>query len=172
MAKTIICPHCGGKKVKKVDTYLKCEECEKDFGRKALNDDGIPLTECIKDIRFRYGDVISGSVRAHFVEDDAQCVYEVYDANEGGVDKVADLMTKEEWETFKKELVEDIYLFDWNRVYIPVNDGRELRGNNEWELDILATEEEEYIFKGVDAYPVYWNKFLRLLEPYFDKLKK
>ena len=57
-------------------------------------------------------------------------------------------------------------------MYYPANDGRELRGNNEWELDILISDDEEYIFKGVDAYPAYWNAFLKQLDPYFDKLRK
>ena len=172
MAKVKMCPHCGSNNITVAGNYYQCKDCTKDFGRPAISDEGKLLKECISDIRFRYGDVISGSVRAHFLQDGEQCVYEIYDSYGGGVDKVADVMSMKEWESFKEALVDKLFVFDWSRVYYPANDGRELRGNNEWELDILISDDEEYIFKGVDAYPAYWNAFLKLLDPYFDKLRK
>lgn len=172
MSGTMICPHCGSKHVEKVSDFFVCQDCHRDFGRDFFTDEGIPVKESITDIRFRYGDVISGSVRAHFLQDENQCVYEVYDSYGGGVDKVADVMSRKEWEEFKRKLVEDLYVFDWDKVYYPANDGREIRGNNEWELNIGVGKEEEYTFKGVDAYPAYWNRFTKILEPYINKLKK
>lgn len=171
MPKLPICPHCGSKLVTPAETFFRCDECHTDFGREPMSDDGRILSESITGIRFRYGDVISGSVRLRFIQDGDTCLYEVYDSNEGGIDKVAGVMNHEEWTAFRHKLFDDLYLFDWDKQYIPVNDGREIRGNNEWEFAVAVSEDEEYIYRGVDAYPVYWNRFLKALDPFFDQLK-
>lgn len=172
MKKMPVCPHCGSRKTEENDSFYTCRDCRCDFGREALSDDGHPMTEAVRGMRFRYGDVISGSVRLRFVQDGDICLYEVYDSNEGGVDKNAGVLSAEEWKELRRKLFEDLYLMDWDREYIPVNDGREIRGNNEWEFAVAVDMDEEYVFRGIDAYPVYWNRFLKLLDPFFDELKK
>lgn len=166
------CPHCGSKKVKKVDTFYRCSECKNDFGREVLTDDGLSMIEEVKGIRFRFGDIISGSVRLRFAQDGEDCLYEVYDSFEGGLNKVAGVLTHDEWIDFKKKLFNSIYVNDWAKDYIPVNDGKTVRDNNHWELAYYVNENEEYIYEGVDSYPVYWTQFTRLLKPFVDQLKK
>ncbi len=171
MRKIVVCPHCGSKKIEKFDTFSRCEDCQRDFGRAALDDEGRNLTESVKGLRFRYGDVITGSVRLRFVEDPSkQALFEVYDSNDG-LNKVAGIISEEEWNTLRKDLFEKVFVGDWEREYIPKNDGREIRGNNEWEFSTIVSEDEEYTYHGVDAYPVYWQDLLDLLEPYFNQLK-
>lgn len=171
MSKTPVCPHCGSRDVKENDSFYTCSSCHYDFGREPVSDDGEPMVTAVKGMRFRFGDVISGSVRLRFVQDGSICLYEVYDSNEGGVDKIAGVLSEEEWMNLKKKLFDELYVMDWEREYIPVNDGRAIRGNNEWEFAVAVNLDEEYVFRGVDAYPVYWNRFMKLMDPFFDKLK-
>lgn len=167
-----VCPHCGSKNVQAVNDFYRCEDCLQDFGRDAESEEGIPLTEAIKGLRFRYGDIVSGSVRLRIVQEEDDCIFEVYDANEGGVDKVADVLDMNEWNKIKDKLVNAFYVSDWNREYIPVNDGQTVPENNEWELDLDINEDESLTFKGYDAYPVYWNAFMRVIHPFFERLQK
>lgn len=173
MSKKLICPHCGGKKIKQSKEFCTCEICNSTFGRVAISDDGTPMVDAVKGLRFRYGDVVSGSVRLRIVqEEDGSCLFEVYDANEGGVDKVADVMSSEEWMAIKKKLFEDMYLADWDKVYIPNNDGQKLLDNNEWQLGVDVDEDEVNNYYGFDEYPVYWKDLMKLIEPFFNKLNR
>lgn len=173
MSKKIICPHCGSKKVEDHNGYYVCEACKNSFGREAVSDKGIPMVEAVKGLRFRYGDVVSGSVRLRIVEEkDGSCLFEVYDANGGGVDKVADVLSQEEWKTLKEDLFHSLYLADWDREFIPNNDGKSILDNNEWELGIDVNSDEVYEYVGYDAYPVYWKDLMKLIEPFFDRLEK
>ncbi len=173
MSKKIICPHCGSKKVQELEEYYLCDDCKNSFGREALSDKGIPMVEAVKGLRFRYGDIVSGSARLRMIQEkDGSCVYEVYDANEGGIDKVADVLSSEEWMKLKESLFQDLYLADWKRLYIPNNDGKMLLENNEWELGIDISWDEVYEYYGYDAYPPYWKDLMKLIEPFFNKLSK
>lgn len=173
MTKKIICPHCGSKDVEKHAEYYSCNTCKNSFGREALSDKGVPMVDAVTGLRFRYGDVVSGSARLRMLQEkDGSCVYEVYDANEGGVDKVADVLSKEDWIALKKALFEDLYLADWQQIYIPNNDGKILLDNNEWELGIDVNADEQYQYVGYDAYPVHWKALMKLIEPFFDKLNR
>lgn len=172
MSKTLICPHCGSKETKEENGWYHCSACHRDFGRTPFSDDGTEMVKAVTGLRFRYGDIFAGSVRLRFVSDGEGCVYEVYDANEGGVDKVAGVLDDKAWKKFKENLFEKLFVMDWDKEYVPVNDGREIRGNNEWELAVEVGESEEYVYHGVDAYPVYWNRFMKLLDPFFDQLKQ
>jgi hypothetical protein len=173
MAKKIVCPHCGSKKVKKYNEYYLCDDCKNSFGREAISDKGVPMVDAVKGLRFRYGDVVSGSARLRMVQEkDGSCLYEVYDANEGGIDKVADVLSAEDWKELKEKLYTELYLSDWDRVYIPNNDGKKVLDNNEWELGIDISWDEVYEYYGYDEYPVYWKELMKLIEPFFDKLSK
>ena len=172
MANQIVCPHCGSKNTEKVDNHCRCCDCMQDFGREEYSDQGNPLAEAVRGLRFRYGDIVSGSVRLRMVEDGNVCVFEVYDANEGGVDKVADVISKDEWKAFKDTLYHKLYLADWDRVYIPVNDGQRVSENNDWELGILLEDDEETVYCGYDEFPAYWKEFLKLIDPFFARLNR
>ncbi len=172
MPKNPVCPHCGSRNVTNVEEFYRCEDCHSDFGRVPYSDDGVPMVDAVTGLRFRFGDFITGSVHLRFAQEDDDCLYEVYDANEGGIDKYADVLSLEEWTNLKKKLFENLYMYDWDRSFIPVNDGREIRGNNEWLFSIIVSEDEEYTYSGVDAYPVYWDRFMRVLEPFFKKLEQ
>lgn len=172
MAKLPVCPKCGSKQTSRVEQFYRCAACHSDFGREILSDEGENMAEAVKGVRFRFGDLISGSVRLRMAEDLDSCLWEVYDTNGGDLDKVADVLDAEEWKAFKKAMFEDLFIYDWDKEYIPVNDGREIRGNNAWEVDIIVNENEEYTYRGYDAYPVYWDKFMKLLDPFFNKLQK
>lgn len=173
MAKKMICPHCGSKKIKKLKEYCVCETCKNSFGREALCDHGEPMVEAVKGLRFRYGDIVSGSVRLRIAEEvDGSCLFEVYDANEGGVDKVADVLSAKDWKALKKKLYEDLYLADWDGIYIPNNDGKKVLENNEWQLGIDISEDETNEYRGYDEYPVFWKDFMKLIEPFFNRLNR
>ena len=166
------CPHCGSKNVSRVEGFYRCKNCRKDFGRDPIADDGTLLVDSVRGFRFRFGDVLSGSVRLRINQVDDDCLFEVYDSNEGGLDKVADVLPLDEWHKLKETMLRTLYVYDWDKEYIPVNDGREIRANNEWEFSVIVNEDEEYTHRGVDAYPVYWDRFLKLLDPFFDRLQK
>lgn len=173
MSKKLICPHCGSKNVVAHNGYYVCDSCKNSFGREALSDKGIPMVEAVKGLRFRYGYVVSGSVRLRMIEEkDGTCLYEVYDANEGGVDKVADVLSASEWKTLKEKLYNELYLADWNHEFIPNNDGKKVLDNNEWELGIDVSWDEVYEYTGYDAYPAYWKDLMKLIEPFFQRLEK
>lgn len=172
MPKNPVCPHCGSRNVTNVEDFYRCEDCHRDFGRVPFSDDGVPMVDAVKGLRFRFGDFITGSVHLRFAQEEECCLYEVYDANEGGIDKYADMLSLEEWTELKKKLFENLYIYDWDRYFIPVNDGREIRGNNEWIFSIIVSDDEEYTYTGVDAYPVYWDRYMKVLEPFFKKLEQ
>lgn len=172
MPKNPVCPNCGSRNVTNVEDFYRCEDCHTDFGRVPFADDGVPMVDAVKGLRFRFGDFITGSVHLRFAQEDDDCLYEVYDANEGGIDKYADVLSLEEWTDLKKKLFEKLYIYDWDRYFIPVNDGREIRGNNEWIFSIIVNDDEEYTYTGVDAYPVYWDRYMKVLEPFFKKLEQ
>lgn len=167
-----VCPHCGSKNVKAMNLFYVCKDCSHDFGRPALTDDGESMIDKVTGLRFRYGDAISGSVHLRFAEDEGSCVFEVYDANEGGANKVAEVVPMETWNNIKRKLFEELFVNDWDGEYIPVNDGQSVLGNNSWEFSLIVSENEELTYSGVDAYPVYWHGLLNLLDPYLDKLKQ
>jgi hypothetical protein len=167
-----VCPHCGSKNVVAKNSFYLCKDGSHDFGRPALTDDGQPMIDRVTGIRFRFGDAISGSVHLRFAEDEGSCVFEVYDANEGGRDKVAEVVPMKKWQEIKRKLFEELYVNDWDREYMPVNDGQSVLGNNSWDLEVIVSENEEVKYYGVDAYPVYWHGLLNLLDPYLDKLKQ
>ena len=168
----IICPHCGSRNTEKVENYHKCLDCGLDFGREEVTDDGLALEDAICGLRFRFGDVVSGSVRLRMAEDGDVCVFEVYDANEGGVDKIADVISMDEWKKIKNTLVAKLYIADWNKVYIPVNDGRTVSENNEWELGLAIGNDGEIVYRGYDAFPPYWKDFMKLMDPFFSRLNR
>jgi hypothetical protein len=167
-----VCPLCGSKNVKAVDGFYHCKDCSSDFGRTAYTDDGEAMVDKVTGLRFRYGDETSGSVHLRFAEDEGSCVFEVYDAHLGGADKVAEVVPMDKWMAIKKKLFEELFVADWDRVYMPVNDGQSLPGNNSWEFSVIVNENEEMTYRGVDAHPVYWREFLNVLGPYLDKLKQ
>lgn len=169
MASLPKCPHCGSKEVSRVEGFYRCASCLTDFGRVPYSDDAVPMVEACSGLRFRYGDLINGSLRLRMGQDGDVCLYEIYDSIEGGLDKYADMLTKEEWDKFRKELFNKVYVNDWDKEYIPVNDGREIATDEEWELSVIVNENEEYTFRGYDAYPVYWDKFMKLLKPILSK---
>lgn len=167
-----VCPHCGSHHVKKIEDFYRCDDCRRDFGRSETADDGTPLTDAVKGLRFRYGDIVSGSVRLRIVEADGKVKYEVYDANEGGVDKVEDELSSEEWMKIKDKLINHLFVSDWDREYIAVNDGQSVPDNNEWELDLDINEDEVLTYRGYDAVPAYWTQLMRIVNPFFKKLEK
>ncbi len=171
MKKLPICPHCGSKNVKSEEEFYHCDDCLVNYGRDAYADDGTPMIDAVTGLRFRYGDVISGSVRLRFIQDGDVCLYEVYDSQEGGLNKFAGVLSADEWKKLKTTLFESLFVNDWDRMYIPVNDGREIRGNNEWAFNVIVNDNEEYGYEGVDAFPVYWKQFLKLIDPFMDNLK-
>ena len=74
MAKKLICPHCGSKDVEKHSEYFVCNNCKNSFGRVALSDEGIPMVDAVTGLRFRYGDIVSGSVRLRMIQEkDGSC---------------------------------------------------------------------------------------------------
>ncbi|MBR4164590.1 MAG: hypothetical protein IKR11_13800 [Solobacterium sp.] len=166
-----VCPHCGQKDVTRVEDFYRCNSCHSDFGRTAYSDDGTPMIEAVTGLRFQYGDVISGSVRLRFVQDGEVCLYEVYEANGKGINKHADVLSAEEWMNLKKKLFEALYVNDWDRFYIPVNDGREIMSNQAWALAVIVNDNEEYEYAGVDEKPIYWKQFEKLITPFLDNLK-
>ncbi len=167
-----VCPHCGSKNVKEINGFYQCKTCSNDFGRVALSDDGKPMIEEVTGLRFRFGDSISGSVHLRFAQDGDSCVFEVYDANEGGKDKVAEVVPMKKWQALKEKLFNELFINDWDCEYMPVNDGQVELDNNSWEFSVIVNENEEQTYRGVDAYPVYWHGLLNLLEPYLDQLKQ
>lgn len=174
MAKKLpVCPHCGSKNVTDTKSHYLCKDCKNEFGRPALSDDGISMVDAVKALRFRYGDYVSGSVWLLMGEDETgDCLYEVYDANEGGADKYADVLSAKDWKNLKKKLFETLYVTDWDKQYLPKNDGKEVHGNNAWRLSLIVSDNEEIEFHGHDAYPAYWNSLMRILDPFFDKLAR
>lgn len=167
------CPHCGSKNVKQTKVHYLCKDCKNEFGRPALSDDGISMVDAVKALRFRYGDNVSGSVWLLMGEDETgECLYEVYDAENGGADKYADVLSAKDWKAFKRKLFESLYVTDWDKEYIPVNDGKEIYDGNMWRLSVIVSDEEEVEYRGYGAYPIYWNAFLKLVDPFFNKLAK
>lgn len=167
------CPYCGSKKIRRIDAFYHCDSCQRDFGRDLTSDDGRPLIESVKELRFRYGDTISGSVRVRIQEEDDGTVhYEVYDSNGGGVDKVKGTIDKNEWKEIKEKLFNDYFVQDWDAEYVQRNDGKTAYENNSWEIIFAIDEDEEHKIEGVDAYPPYWNKVMKLMDPFFKKLAK
>ena len=172
MANLPKCPHCGSKNVSRVEGFYRCADCLNDFGRTPYDDNGIPMIEACSGLRFRLGDLFNGSVRLRLGQDGDVCLYEIYDSNGGGLNKYADMLSKEEWNRFRKELFEKVYVYDWDKEYIPVNDGRDVSDDEEWELSVIIDENEEYLYRGYGAYPVYWDKFMKLLKPILENLNK
>ena len=171
MANTV-CPHCGSKTTEALENYEKCLDCGMSFGREEVADNGESLIKAVHGLRFRYGDVVSGSVRLRMAEDSGVCVFEVYDANNGGVDKVADVISMDEWNKIKETLFHKLYLADWDKTYIPVNDGKTVSDNNEWELGLDVGDDEELVYRGYDAFPPYWKGFMKVLDPFFARLNR
>jgi len=167
-----VCPHCGSKDVKRIESFYRCGSCNTDFGREAKTDDGVSLVDAVQGVRFRYGDVLSGSVRIRFAQDGDSALYEVYDSNEGGRNKVAGVIDGEAWLELKKKLVENLFVPDWQKEYLPVNDGRTVSGNNAWHFSLIVDEDEEISSDGVDAFPVYWDALMKVLDPYFQQLQQ
>lgn len=171
MANTV-CPHCGSKNTEALENYEKCFDCGMSFGREEVADNGESLVKAVHGLRFRYGDVVSGSVRLRMAEDSGVCVFEVYDANNGGVDKVADVISMDEWNKIKETLFHKLYLADWDKTYIPVNDGKSVSDNNDWELGLDVGDDEELVYRGYDAFPPYWKGFMKVLDPFFARLNR
>ena len=171
MANTV-CPHCGSKNTEALENYEKRLDCGMSFGREEVADNGESLIKAVHGLRFRYGDVVSGSVRLRMAEDSGVCVFEVYDANNGGVDKVADVISMDEWNKIKETLFHKLYLADWDKTYIPVNDGKTVSDNNEWELGLDVGDDEELVYRGYDAFPPYWKGFMKVLDPFFARLNR
>jgi hypothetical protein len=171
MASLPKCPHCGYKEVSRVEGFYRCAGCLSDFGRVPYDDNGVPMIEACSGLRFRFGDLINGSVRLRMGQDGDVCLYEIYDSNGGGLNKHADMLDKAAWDKFRKELFNKVYVNDWNKEYIPVNDGTPVITDQDWELSVIVDENEEYIFRGYGAFPVYWDKFMKLLKPILANLE-
>jgi hypothetical protein len=165
-----VCPHCGEKEVSRVESFYRCSSCHIDFGRTPVSDEGVPMVDAVTGLRFQYGDVISGSLRLRFLQDGEVCLYEVYDTNGGNIKKHADVLSGAEWKKLKKNLFENLFVTDWDHVYYPVNDGREISHNDAWSLAVIVNENEEYEYQGVDEKPVYWKGFEKLFKPFFEDL--
>ena len=172
MANLPKCPHCGSKNVSRVDNFYRCADCLSDYGRTPYDDKGVPMIESCTGIRVRLGDFLDGSIRIRLCEDGDVCLYEIYDSNGGGLDKYADVLSAAEWKKFRKELFEKIYVNDWDKIYIAPNDGRAAVKDEEWELSVIVDEDEEYIYRGYGEYPVYWDRFIRLIKPLLNNLNK
>ena len=79
---------------------------------------------------------------------------------------------KSHWKAFKETLYHKLYLADWDKEYIPVNDGQRVSENNDWELGVLLDDDEEMIYRGYDEFPAYWKGFLNLIDPFFSRLNR
>ena len=170
MKKLPVCPHCGSRNVEKKEEFYICRDCQSAFGRKPLADDGTDLVDAVTGMRFRFGDIVSDSIRLRFVQDGEVALYEVYDAKDGGLNKYAGVLGEAEWKELKRKMLEDLFVYDWDRYYIPVNDGRDLRDLDEWSFNLMVNDNEDYEFSGVDEYPVYWKQFKKLIDPFFKKI--
>lgn len=165
-----VCPLCGSSNTTKVKNFYHCNDCLSDFGRQPKADDGTPMVEAVKGLRFKYGDISTGSIRERFNEDGGVCLYEITDTNGGNLSKVNGVLTPEEWKCLKAKLVEELFLGDWSRNYIPINDGRAVQGNNAWSLDVVVSDDETYSFSGIDAFPIYWDEFYQIVDSFAAKL--
>jgi hypothetical protein len=165
MASLPKCPHCGSKEVSRVENFYRCAGCLSDFGRVPYDDNGVPMVEACTGLRFRYGDMLNDSICLRLGQDGDVCLYELYESSGGGLNKYADMLDKAAWDKFRKELFEKVYINDWDKEYIPVNDGREITTDQDWELSVIVDENEEYLYKGYGAFPVYWDNFIKLLNP-------
>ncbi|MBR2810414.1 MAG: hypothetical protein IKD69_03455 [Solobacterium sp.] len=171
MAKLPTCPCCGSKNVSRIESFYTCTNCKKSFGRDPKANDGSRLAEVVNGLRFKFGDIDTGSSRLRFVQDGEVCLYEVIDTNGGKLAKIAGVLSAEDWKNLRESLFADYFVSDWEREYIPANDGREIRGNNAWAFDVIVSDEEEYSYGGVDAFPVYFDRFrTNVIEPYFMEL--
>ncbi|MBR4445233.1 MAG: hypothetical protein IKS37_05010 [Solobacterium sp.] len=171
MKKMPVCPVCGSKDVSRTESFYHCNACRSDFGRKPYADDGTPLIDAITGLRYRSGDCIQGSLRARFAEEETCVLYEVYSTYTGEIKKVAHVLTLEEWTEIKRVLLEELYVYDWDKNYIPPNDGREVDGFRGWELSLIVSPDEEYTSGGFGEYPVYFKGFRKLMDPLLSVLK-
>ncbi|MBR3358704.1 MAG: TFIIB-type zinc finger domain-containing protein [Solobacterium sp.] len=171
MAKLPACPICGSKDVSRIEGFYHCNACRSDFGRKPVADNGKPLIDEIIGLRYRDGDLIQGSLRARFAAEEGCCLYEVYSTYTGEIKKVAHVLSLEEWKEVKRVLLEELYVYDWDKYYIPPNDGREVDQFKGWELSLEVSPDEVYTSGGFGEYPVYFKGFLKLMDPLLSVLK-
>ena len=172
MKKLPVCPVCGSKDITKEESFYHCNACKADFGRTPAADNGEPLIHAVTGLRYRDGDCIMGSLRARFAQEETCCLYEVYSTYTGEIKKVAEVLSMDEWMEFKRVLLEDLFVYDWEREYIPVNDGRDVKNDKGWELSLIVSEDEEYTFGGYGEYPVYFKGFEKLMKPHLDLLNE
>lgn len=166
------CPYCGGLNTISHHNSWYCRDCSAEFGRDALNDDGIPMKDAMSGLRFSYGSVVSGSMSIRFVwdEDGQSCLYEVYQAKDGVIRKQADLIDAQKWNQIKDTLIDKLYVCDWQNTYYPPTDGSPYNPDHEWRLDLLEKDGQEKIFRGYDSFPPYFNDLQKIFRPYIRKL--
>ena len=49
-----VCPLCGSSNTIKVKDFYHCNDCLSDFGRQPKADDGTPMIEAVKGLRFKF----------------------------------------------------------------------------------------------------------------------
>lgn len=165
-----VCPHCGSKEVIEEDGFYRCQKCTNDFGRKAVSDDGQPMVDVVKGLRFSYGSLLSSTEYLRIAEDGKSVVFEAYRAMNGKIKKNADVLEYEDWQKMKKFLFEQLFVNDWDREYLPVYDGEFVPDGMRWELSLIVDDDEELTIKGSDAYPVYWKSFEKIITKLLQRI--
>ena len=67
-------------------------------------------------------------------------------------------------------MINELYFNDWEKEYLPVNDGQGIRDDKPWEISLIVSEDESISYRGVGEHPVYWNALVKLVDPFFAKL--
>lgn len=109
--------------------------------------------------------VEEGSPQILMEKKDGQIRLEIRPASADPQSSYERLMTDEEWEQLLEVLYKQLYLHEWNRIFLT----RRFPEGEKWELTIKLTEDREIPYKGFGAYPPYWEELKAVFRPFFQE---
>lgn len=177
----IRCPYCGSQNIKnweqerayvpytydwdeeRITPEFSCLNCSEIFGCMADNTDSLPQSHCVA-FHFSVGQKSKQMKTIYFEKADSYTDLEIAIPYKDVAKKARIPLT--EWQDIKDDLFNQLFILSWQTDYEEKNESE----GNYWEMVLGFDDRHSYEVKGVNAYPVLYERLLELINPYLEEL--
>lgn len=180
---TIICPKCGSSAIKerkkskkpsassqvnekRMRQAYRCETCRGVFGRVYENSEYSPENQCHR-LEFTVGGFRDGykTIQIEQAEGYAKATVFPPIIRYDGIQYTAHIPLSD-WQDIKEEVFNQLFILSWKKHYTDPN----VMDGTQWEVVLTFDNIKPLKISGSNDFPILYNQFLDLVNPYFDLL--